>query len=130
MFSLQETSSEKEKRFITLDNYQQLGITNNEYEQLANKRICSACRLSKGIPKYQKKCAVLTRNTPRKKLKLREVNLNDRNEHAIKEKFGIHKGEKVCQACLYKINKYINNDCKENGGTHNYTFQQHEPPTK
>ena len=78
-------------------------------------------RLSKGIPKYRKKCAVLTCNTPRKKLKLREVNLNDRNEHAIKQKFGVHKGEKVCQACLYRINRYINNDCKENGGAHNYT---------
>ena len=129
VFCLKEPSSEKEKRFITLDNHYQLGLTNDEYAQLANRRICSACRLSKGIPKYRKKCAVLTCNTPRKKLKLREVNLNDRNEHAIKEKFGVHKGEKVCQACLYKINKYINNDCKENGGTHNNTTRQPEPPT-
>ena len=116
VFCLKEPSSEKEKRFITLDNYYQLGLTNDEYAQLANKRIC---RLSKGIPKYRKKCAVLTCNTPRKKLKLREVNSNDRNEHAIKQKFGVHKGEKVRSSQRRK----------ENGGTHNYKTRQPEPPT-
>ena len=129
VFCLKKPSSEKGKRFITLDNYHELGLTNDAYALQANKRICSACRMSMRIPKCRKKCAVLTCNTPRKKLKLRQVNLNDRNERDIQEKFGVHKGDKVCQACLYKINKYINNDCKENSGTHHYTNQQHKPLT-
>ena len=128
MFCLKEPSSEKEKRFVTINNYHQLGLTNNEYTQQGNKRVCSACRLLKGIPKYRKKCAVLTCNTPRKKLKLRQLNLNDSNKHVIQEKFGVHEGDNVCQACLYKINKYIKNDRIENDGTRNYTDQQHKSP--
>ncbi len=128
MFCLKEPSSEKEKRFVTINNYHQLGLTDNEYTQQANKRVCSACRFLKGIPKYRKKCAVLTCNTPRKKLKLRQLNLNDSNKHVIQEKFGVHEGDNGCQACLYKINKYIKNDCIENDGTRNYTDQQHKSP--
>ena len=95
-FYLKELSSdhEKEKRFITINNYHQLGLTNDEYTSLqANTRICSAFRLSKGIPKYRKKCAVLTCNTPRKKPELRELYLNDGNKHVIEEKFGVYKGD-------------------------------------
>lgn len=59
MFCLKESSSEKEKRYITINNYHQLGLTNDEYILPANQRICCAYRLSKGIPKYRKKCVVI-----------------------------------------------------------------------
>ena len=118
IFCLNVASSEKEKRLITTHNYQQLDLTNDEYLLAANKNICSACRLSRIIPKYRKKCAILNCNMPRKKFKLRELNLTGKKEHIVREKFQVSKNEKVCQACSFKIKKYIATYFKDDNGTH------------
>ena len=118
IFCLKVASSEKEKRLITTHNYQQLDLTNDEYLLAVNKNICSACRLSRIIPKYRKKCAILNCNMPRKKKKLRELNLTGKREHIVREKFQVSKNEKECQACSYKIKKYIATYFKDDNGTH------------
>lgn len=46
-------------------------------------------------------------NTPRKKLRLRELKLNGKEENKVAQKFQVSNKEKVCQACLYKIMKYV-----------------------
>ena len=99
--------SEKEKRYISVNNYRQLGLTNEEYFLATNKRICASCRLLRGVPKSRKKCPIAHGNTPRKKLRLRELKLNGKEENKVAQKFQVSNKEKVCQACLYKIMKYV-----------------------
>ena len=100
-------SSEKEKRYVTTENYTQLGLTEDEFITTRGKIICSACRMSRILPKYKNKCPTLNCTTPRRKIKLRELHLSDKEELIIEEKFQVSKNENVCRACSYKIYKYI-----------------------
>ena len=85
--------SEKAKRYISENNYRQLGLTNKEYFLAANKRICASYRLLRGVPKSRKKCPMAHCNTPRKKLRLREPKLNGKEENIVVQKFQVSNKE-------------------------------------
>lgn len=99
IFCFKTASSEKDKRYVAILNYTQLGLTDDEFTMARNKIICSTYRMSRIIPKYRKKCPTLNCTTPRRKVKLRELRLSDKEVHIVQEKFNVSKNEKVCRAC-------------------------------
>ena len=73
----------------------------------------------KNNSKIQKKSPTLNCTTPRRKVKLRELRLSDKEEHIVQEKFNVSKNEKVCRACSYKTNRYITTCFKVYNCTYN-----------
>ena len=86
IFCFKTACSEKDKRHVTMLNYTQLGVTDKEFTMGRNRIICSTCRMSRIILKDRKKFPTLNCTTPRRKVKLRELRLSDKEEHIVQEK--------------------------------------------